>query len=146
LKDSRLIISKADVEDVKASSHNEITFKVHGKQHNLFAETKAARDGWLLAFHEKVAEAKALKDEIHSKEGFKEAVEKLTCKFPSNGFMDVIGIFAFVADISFVLLGRFHTLVDHTLITSSYSQASSSCRSCCQNTRCRTKEEHRLQG
>jgi hypothetical protein len=96
-----LIISQADVEDAKASSHNEITFKVHGKTHNLFAETKAARDGWLLALHEKIAEAKALKDEIHSKDGFKETVEKLTCKFPSNGSMGVIGIFAFVANVSF---------------------------------------------
>jgi hypothetical protein len=44
----------------------------------LVAESAAIAKGWKLALEEKVAEAKAMKEEIHGSESFKETLEKLS--------------------------------------------------------------------
>jgi hypothetical protein len=68
---------------LKKSGSDKIYFKLHGTQHNLIAGSPAERDGWHKALELKIAEAKALKDDILSKDSFKETLEKLSM-FPST--------------------------------------------------------------
>lgn len=75
-------ISLAEIAEPKPIGSIEINFKLHGQQHDLLADSKAVRDGWLLSLKEKIEEAKALKEEIIGKEGYKEQLEKLSKPAP----------------------------------------------------------------
>jgi hypothetical protein len=51
-----------------------ISFKIGTTPHALKASSVTERDGWHAALQEKIAEAKALKDEIVGKDSYKENV------------------------------------------------------------------------
>lgn len=62
--------------DVEKGSLNDFSFKLHGKTHHLQAQTKAEKDGWLVAIETKLAGAKASREGIVGSSGYKSALEK----------------------------------------------------------------------
>ena len=56
------------------------SFEVHGKSHKFEAANAGERDSWVVAIEKQVEESKAIKDEITSKDSYKDNVKEF-CKF-----------------------------------------------------------------
>jgi Pleckstrin homology domain len=65
---------------------DEFFFKAHGQKHTFQVKNAADRAGWLVALETKIEEAKSMKEEIHSSEGYKKHLESFStfaCPMPS---------------------------------------------------------------
>ncbi|KAI5301130.1 hypothetical protein KEM55_002277 [Ascosphaera atra] len=76
------VINLSDVSDVVKDGYNELVLKAAGHKHTLQADDAKQRDTWHDVLQQKIAEAKAKKEEIVNSEGYKTTLEKLRKHIP----------------------------------------------------------------
>ena len=62
--------------DLAKGNFNDFTATLHGHKHTFQAQTKAERDGWLVAMEPKMADAVTSREGITGSEGYKSQFEK----------------------------------------------------------------------
>ena len=62
--------------DLAKGNFNDFTATLHGHKHTFQAQTKAERDGWMVAMGPKMADAVTSREGITGSEGYKSQLEK----------------------------------------------------------------------
>lgn len=72
------VLNLSEATDLSKDGTVAFFFKLHGHKHTFEAATLKERNGWFVAFEQKIEEAKAAKEGVVSSEGYKEELSKLS--------------------------------------------------------------------